>query len=121
MPQTFVRLAVLSVALLSVSGCDIIPRPAPVYQTTGGGMSASLNVINRASNSLHYFYASSCSDGRWGPDQLGTETIPSGTSHAFSMTPGCWDLRATFADGQEVERRGVQLASNASLDWTIRD
>lgn len=126
MTQTLPRLAVLVAVLLTFSGCDLLSRSLPTAAPASGrggsgNMSATFNVLNRSSQSLYYFYGSACNDGSWGPDQLGTSTVPSGASHAFNVTPGCWDFRAKFQDGQEVERRGVQFASGSSADWTIRD
>jgi len=119
MRSSLPRILTLAVALAALSGC-MMSRPAmPTY--SGGGGTSYLNVVNRSSQSLFYFYASACSDNSWGPDQLGSGTIPSGRSHSFTVTPGCWDFKARFQSGEEVVRRGVQIAPGSTTDWTISD
>lgn len=112
----------LAVALAAFSGCGLMNRTVPMPASSSGGSGgASLNVVNRSSEPLFYFYASACSDSGWGPDQLGSSTIPSGTSHPFTVTPGCWDFKAKFQSGEEVERLDVRIAPGTTTDWTIRD
>ncbi len=93
--------------------------PSQPARIRGGGGSGSFVVLNRTDQALMYLYASSCSQNDWGPDQLGSDTISSGESYTFTITPGCWDFKARFADGQETLQRGQRVQSGGSLRWTI--
>jgi len=85
--------------------------------------SARLDVVNNASQSVYSMQASACSDGNWGPDRLGSDTIPSGTSMSFDLTPGCWDFRADFdadhSNGDELVQRNVQIGGGSAWTWSI--
>lgn len=56
-----------------------------------------------------------------GADQLGSDVIAVGSTYSFSMTPGCWDLRAELGDGREVDRSGVNISSGERISWTLHD
>jgi hypothetical protein len=59
---------------------------------------------------------------QWGPDILGTATIPNGGSGTVSFARGqdqcLWDLRATFDDGQTGDWRGVNLCETSTVTLT---
>ena len=115
------RRAALPLALLAalavVPGC-MMSRPN-VY-TGGGGGYGSVLLLNQTDTAIHYVYVSSCSNNSWGEDQLGdAEVIMPGNSRTFSMSPGCWDLKAEFSDGRTLEERGVTIASCGSRTWTL--
>lgn len=82
---------------------------------------SSLVVSNESSSAVFYLYASPCSASGWGEDRLGSDTISSGDSYSFAVTPGCWDLKARFADGDEATRRNQQVRRGAALTWTLSD
>ncbi len=81
--------------------------------------SGSFVVVNRTDQALMYLYASACSRNDWGDDQLGSDTVSSGESYTFTITPGCWDFKARFADGQETIQRRQRIQSGGSLRWTL--
>lgn len=102
-------------ALLLLVGCSsgrqtYQPQPAPVSSR------ASLVLANNSSQAIFYFYASPCSSNSWGEDQLNdAEVVMPGARKSFTMTPGCWDLKAVFRDGTDVVRRNAQISVS---DWT---
>jgi len=86
---------------------------------SGSSGNASLVVINNAPKTIYYLYASPCSSSSWGPDRLdSSQVISAGETVSFVMTPGCWDLRAVFADDTDVIRRNAQISASA-WRWTI--
>ena len=82
-------------------------------------MTATLDIVNLASLPLFYLYLSSCASDSWGADQLGSDVIAVGSTYSFSMTPGCWDLRAKLRDGREVDHRGVNMSTGDRRSWTL--
>ena len=93
--------------------------PAGGSSVTSRSSGASLVVINNASVSVFYLYASPCSSDRWGPDRLDSDqVIRTGETVSFTMTPGCWDLKAEFSDGRETIRRNAQISASA-WRWTL--
>lgn len=102
---------------LGAASTASVSRPVPLRGNSGS--SGSFVVANRTDQSLHYLYASECSQNNWGPDQLGSDTVPAGSSYTFTITPGCWDFKVRFADGQETVQRGQRIQSGGSLRWTI--
>jgi hypothetical protein len=86
--------------------------------SSGGGGQASLTVVNQTSESVCYMRISPTSVSTWGDDWLGADTIPSGASYTFYVTPGDYDVRAEYCGGGEMEWRGVDLSG--SVTWTLR-
>lgn len=82
---------------------------------------SSLVVVNRSDDAVYYFYASSCSSNGWGDDRLGSDVISAGDSYTFDITPGCWDFKVRFADGDELTESRQQVRRGASLTWTLGD
>ena len=102
----------LLIALTLLSGC------ASSRAYGSGAISATLDIVNQTSSQIYYLYLSSCSSDSWGSDQLGSDVIAVGSTYSFSMTPGCWDLRAELRDGREVDRRGVNMSPGGRGSWT---
>lgn len=87
--------------------------------SSSSGHGASLVVINNASQPVYYLYASGCSESNWGPDRLDDDqVIMPGDTASFTMTTGCWDLRAVFRDGTDVVRRNANITAS-DWRWTI--
>jgi hypothetical protein len=105
----------LAGVVLLASGC-MTPRRT-VY---GGGGSAAIVLLNQTNSAVYYVYISPCSSSSWGEDQLGdSEVVQPGATRTFSMSPGCWDLKARFSDGREVEERQVRMSAGGSRTWTL--
>jgi hypothetical protein len=68
---------------------------------------------NNTRETIERVYISSNNDDNWGPDRLGrTQVIRPGASHRFNFTgfTECiFDIKVTFADGDNAEKRGVNL------------
>lgn len=117
--SSYVRRAALPLLLLGVvlsaEGCMMARRAAP-----GGGGAAAVVMLNRTNTPIYFVYISSCSSSGWGEDQLGdSEVVQPGATRTFTMSPGCWDMKARFSDGREIEERQVYMAAGGSRTWTL--
>lgn len=93
-------LAAVLVAVLS-TGCKSGMAPE---ECTG----TCIVVENRsASQTIEFVNFSSCSDQSWGSDRL-TGSLDPGEQRAWSVEPGCWDIRAGWESG------GTTCSSSAS-------
>ena len=118
MVRTLLRALPVVALAFALSGCMSTTRYVPTGGSSGGS-GASLVVINNAPVSVFYLYASPCSSDSWGPDRLDSDqVISSGETASFTMTPGCWDLKAVFRDGTDVVRRNAQISAS-DWRWTI--
>ena len=94
----------------------------------GGGTPASgntasgavqLQVLNRTGQSVYYLYAAPCGSSDWGADRLGSGVVLStGDAATLALAPGCWNVKARFADEQEAVNSGWTLAAG-SAEWTL--
>ncbi len=83
-----------------------------------------VRIINRASTSIRYLYATNVDRPNWGYDLLGDfnvilpnyyedVNIDDGTGHCL------YDLRAVLYDGREAITHGVNVCTEES--WTVTD
>ncbi len=115
--RAFLPLLLLG-ALLVVEGCSMGGARRAAYTPSGGVSSVVLQ--NRTDTPIYFVYMSPCSASSWGEDQLdASEVIMPSASRTFAMTPGCWDLKARFRDGREVEERQVYMSAGGSRTWTV--
>ncbi len=92
--------AVLSACSSLITGGDLI-RP--------GEATGTIEVINNTGGVLDVVLISECNASTYGLDRLGeTEVIPSGSSRAFTVSAGCWDVDAgAFGVGEARQRMTV--------------
>jgi hypothetical protein len=77
----------------------------------------SFRVTNNASATLNEIYVSSSRDNSWGPDRLGDRALRPGGSYVVRLPTGqCVnDIRVVFANGQAMERKGVNTCRLTDL------
>ena len=100
-------------------GC-VVHDPAPVGPpppTVVGA--ASITVQNASSFDIYQMYMSSSSDPNWGPDQLGTGILSSGSSLTLTMPCDAYDIKIVDEDGDECSVMGVSLCSDHA--WVLTD
>lgn len=116
----FVLVALLGVLLLS--GCDNLLSSD---DDSGGGDSgdsgyASVTVYNYTDVTIWYLYITPSSSSDWGPDQLGSSTIPSGGAFTVNNIPaGTYDLRAVDYYGYNYYASDQVLEGGHSYNWTL--
>ena len=110
-------LAVLVACMvLSTAGCMTAQRAVP----PSGGGSSTVVMLNQTDTPIYYVYISPCSSTGWGEDQLdASEVVQPGATRTFTMSPGCWDMKARFRDGREIEERQVYMSAGGSRSWSL--
>jgi hypothetical protein len=89
------------------------PEPEAVAYTTD----PSFRLANRSGLEVQQIYVSPATDRSWGRDRLGQDVLRPGRFTTILLPDGqCVnDLRVVFADGQAVERRGVNTCALSDL------
>lgn len=92
---------------------------------SGGGSyygSGTIVVENATGSTIHRVHFSSVDDTSWGPDRLGSsETIPPGTSRAWSVPAGRYNVRVVFASGSDLDSLEVyEVYDGGSATCTVR-
>ena len=70
---------------------------------------ASVTLVNNSSSEVYQVYMSDSFDGEWGPDLLGSETLPVGwdlpSMEPTVTDPGScnYDLKVVFDNGREAQ------------------
>ena len=78
-----------------------------------------LNVYNYSEEAIFYLYYSDCESSGWGQDRLGADVVAAGESYRFVLWPGCWDMRAESASGEQIEQYGIELKNGQVDTWDI--
>ena len=108
---------------LSLNGCIVVAedpnRGATGSSSSGDNMTASLTVVNNASQSVHYIYFSAATTSSWEDDMLPPDqTLNPGESVTIRCTPGVWDVKCVMAEGPPVIHYNVNLDGAYTLTLT---
>lgn len=112
-----IAIAALALAAMACSACNL-PNIGGGGGSSGSG-DASVVLHNNTGQSIWYVYISPTAEDTWGPDMLGTDTIPAGATWTFRVNPGNYDLRADF-QGHEIADQRMGVSISGTYDWTIR-
>jgi hypothetical protein len=111
MKKALAALAAVAVAVLAVSG-----MPAHVLADE---QTSNVTVENHSDWEMHHFYVSPTKQDKWGPDQLGEETISKGKSFKLTGIPcGTYDAKLVDEDGDACVITGAKLCG-AEYTWKI--
>ena len=96
-----------------------------VWGGSGGGSSRqagnpSFRFVNQGGMVINEVYVSLSTDQNWGPDRLGQNVLAPGASVDIRLPQGrtCTvDIKVVYADGRNVERRGVETCSIEQLNF----
>ncbi len=80
-----------------------------------------ITLSNESSVTIALVHASTCDEDTWGEDLLPTDILEPGSEAVITVTDGCWDFKATTAEGQEFEHFGIDVATGDEIAWTITD
>ena len=111
------RLNTCTLDSVAFSGGGARPAGGGAGAATGGGhgagREATLRLVNRGGGDVHEVYATPPGDPNWGGDRLGDDTVAPGSTRVIRLPgAGCiYDVRVVYADGQETERRRVDLCA----------
>lgn len=82
---------------------------------------APVLIVNQSSYEICYLYISPTDSQDWGPDWLGHNTIPSGSTHTLQVPLGTYDLRAEDCDHNPLNiQNGISVKVDG-ITWTLND
>jgi hypothetical protein len=89
-----------------------------ITATAADKKKASVKVVNKSDWTIVELYLSPVNDTKWGPDQLGEETIKPGDTYTLTDVP-CdnWDVRLVDEDKDVCIVEDVDICA-ASETWT---
>jgi len=98
---------------LGLSACDDV---ASYSGGSSDGYNRVVNITNSTGITMTHFYASNSGQSTWGPEQLGATTVlSSGQYVTINFDDGSgscsYDFQAKFADGQTLNRFGINVCS----------
>lgn len=100
--------AVLTLTVTAACGGDNDVTGTPSGQ-------AQLIVENASSQIIYIVNYGLCTDATWGPDRLGSsEVIAAGAERAWTVTPGCYDVRARNGDLSSTTWYGIQISAGST-------
>jgi hypothetical protein len=94
--------------------------PGATVYPERGARNPSFNFVNRSGAEIREIYVSLSTDSNWGPDRLGTNTLPPGGTIWIPLPEGgaCTvDMRVVYMNGAPQERRGVETCSRMDFGW----
>ena len=78
--------------------------------------SRTLVFLNRHVSTVQEVYVSASTESDWGPDRLGTTTLPVGGESTTAVEGECeMDIRVVFPNGGAEERREVDICANPRI------
>ncbi len=95
--KTITAAILLGGALFALAACSDNPA-GPDGIPNGGSPSVNPVILlkNEANVPIVSVNIARCTDEEWGVNRLSNgQTIPTGEMRYFSITPGCWDVRAS--------------------------
>jgi hypothetical protein len=112
-------LSITSFRNLSLAAAVVLPTSL-AFATPAKADVQNFTMRNNTSTTIERVYISSNNDDNWGRDRLGrTQVIRPGNSHRFNFTgfDECvFDIKVVFSDGDESEKRGVNLCQISTFN-----
>ncbi len=105
---------------VDVCRLDSVSFPANATRSTARNAPSSdpsFRLVNRGRSEINEVYASPSGDDDWGQDQLGDDTVATGTMRVVRLPAGqcTWDVRVVFANGDSTEKRRLDLCAITDL------
>jgi hypothetical protein len=92
---------------------------AILVPAAGSASTSSVKIMNKSDWDIHHFYLSPVEQDKWGPDQLGDETVGQGGSFTLTDIPcASYDVKLVDEDGDECVVGDVDVCGS-SQSWTI--
>ncbi len=121
LPAAAIILAILACSPLAPAATptpEPTPTPSALPGLAGGG--AVITVSNDSARTVCYLQISHATSDEWGEDWLGeAATLDKGTSLAFQIAPGTYDMRALDCDRALIAEQWEVAISAAGLTWAI--
>lgn len=108
-PRRF--LVLMGLAALLLSGCYGFITGGPLI-TDSSLATGEIVINNRSGLTITRLHISSCRSSFYGPNRLEQhEVIPNGHQRSFTVSVGCWDVKAISANGLKTARQ-LQVTRN---------
>lgn len=105
------KLAAALVAMTTLTGC--VEGGSSTTYASGDNYNRVMDITNRTGVTMTHFYASSSYNNSWGPDQLGSTVLNSGSFMTINFDDGTtsclYDFQAVFADGDVLTASEVNV------------
>lgn len=93
---------------------ETVVAPVPVPTPTTG----TITLQNNSQFTVQFVYISQCASGTWGSDRMPNGQVLAATrSLAFSLAPGCWDVKTVNVNGTAYQ--GMNNNLNAGSNITL--
>ena len=106
------------VGLLALSACGAAGN---FTSSTSDGRNRVMDITNNTGVTMAQFFASNTGQSTWGPDQLGTTYMPSGTGRRINFDDGSgacrYDFKAIFTDGDVLISNDINVCVKSSWDY----
>ena len=115
--KTIVKSAAALACLAILGGCSSLITGGDLIRP--GEATGTIEVINNTGGTLDVVLISECNASTYGLDRMGdTEVIPPGSSRAFTVSAGCWDVDAgAFGVGEARQR--MTVAPGGITQYTV--
>jgi hypothetical protein len=82
--------------------------------------SSVIHITNKSDWEIHHFFLAPSESDKWGPDQLGENTIKAngGTFELHKVPCDTWDVKLVDEDGDECVVEGVDICASKE-GWVI--
>ena len=115
-----IKLAFAFVGLLALSACET--TGTSINSSSGDSRNRVMTINNNTGVTMMRFYASNTGQSSWGPDQLGTTVMFSGSGRRINFDDGTgacrYDFKAEFADGDVLIANDINVCVESS--WNYR-
>lgn len=101
-------------AALAVMSCAQGDATTAPEVTTG-----TLVVQNSTSTTIVVLFFSECSADVWGSDRLGGNPIGAGSNRSWTLTAGCYDIKAVGSDLRVFQKNAITVPKGSSYTLTL--
>lgn len=113
------RFALRLAPLFALAGCASMITGGPLV-TDPNGPIGEIAVANNSRQRIDVVLISRCSASTYGLNRMGRgESIPSGQTKRFPVTPGCYDVAAGVVGYGEVRQRFPTVAANGVVTLNV--
>ena len=113
--RPFAAIALVPILSGCLSGMDGGPLDRP------GEPTGEIVLQNRSGTTIDVVTVSDCDNFTHGFNRLDGATIPNGSSYAWTVSAGCWDVEGgVIATGQFVQFHGEQVQAGRTTTLTVQ-